>query len=159
MSLAFAHIEYSISTKSLDIFNIGCDGSCKGCCNPEIKSWDINGLNSLQVLKRTEELVDNYGNLITRIFLVGGDPVDCYKHYPEYLGFVKALKTFGKPIYLFTRHAISEIPKELGIVDFIKTGAYMPELKCDNNIQEGIKLATANQELWKVTGELCNMML
>ena len=31
--------------------------------------------------------------------------------------------------------------------DFIKVGAYIPELKTDNNIQQGIKLATSNQKI------------
>ena len=39
------------------------------------------------------------------------------------------------------------IEKEL--CDYIKTGSYIEELKCDDNIQYGIKLATSNQKINK----------
>ena len=82
---------------------------------------------------------------------MGGDPVDCFKHYPEYLDFLIELKKYNKPIYLFTRHELEDIPKELiENVDYIKTGAYIPELTCDDNIQYDIKLATSNQKIYKM---------
>jgi len=150
-TMKFAHIEYSIQTKSIDIFNVGCDGLCKDCCNPEIKDWNLPGQSSEFVLTKVGELISKFNSLIDRIILVGGDPVDCYKHYPEYLDFIIELKKYNKPIYLFTRHELDEIPNELkNMVQYIKTGAYIPELTCDDNICEGIKLATSNQKIYKM---------
>lgn len=153
--LQFAHIEYSLSTRSIDIFSIGCDAnpSCKDCCNPEIKNFNLRGKDALQVISKVVELTTKYNKLIDRIFLVGGDPVDAYFHYPkEYLEFVQELRILDKPIYLFTRYAIKDIPvKLLEVVDYIKTGAYIPELISNNNIQYGIKLATSNQNIYKVS--------
>lgn len=151
--LQFAHIEYSIHTKSIDIFSIGCEGNCQDCCNPEIKRWDLSGLDTVQVVSKVVSLTTKFNNLIDRIILVGGDPVDAYKRYPsEYLSFISQIRTLRKPIYLFTRYELTQIdPILLAQVDYIKTGPYLPELKCDDNIQEGIKLATSNQKIFKIS--------
>ena len=158
--LKFAHIEYSMSTTSLDIFTIGCgNGStdplkcaCKGCCNPEIRDWNLDGLTSAQVLEKVEQLNFKFNKLITRILIVGGDPYDGYLRYPkEMISFLKNLKgALQKPVYLFTRHELVDIKIEIKeYCDFIKVGAYIPELITDNNIQYGIKLATSNQKIYK----------
>ena len=81
-SLQKADIEYSIITKSLDIFTIGCDGHCNGCYNPKRKSWDLKGLSVFEVLDKVMELNSRYDNLIERVIIVGGDPVDAYSKYP-----------------------------------------------------------------------------
>ena len=152
--LQFAHIEYSIQTKSLDIFSIGCDGMCQDCCNPEIKDWGLKGFGPIPILSKAISLSTKYNSLIDRIFLVGGDPVDAYKRYPdEYMSFIIQLKScVTKPIYLFTRYELINIPYELiHVVDYIKTGPYIPELVTDSNIIYGIKLATSNQTILKVS--------
>ena len=150
--LQFAHIEYSIQTKSIDVFNIGCDGHCVGCCNPELKNWNKKGLDLNVVCKKVEQLTKKFSNLVERFLLVGGDPVDAYIRYPEqYTELLFCLNTLYKPIFLFTRHELKDIPKELlQQVDYVKTGAYIPELTVDNNIQFNIKLATSNQNIYQV---------
>lgn len=162
MGLQFAHIEYSITTRSLDIFTIGCSNgstkpeecACVGCCNPEIRDWNLKGFSSEQVLSKILQLDTKFGNLIDKILIVGGDPMDAYCRYREDMtDFLTSLrKITPKPLFLFTRHELNEIPKELlEMVDYVKTGAYIPELTCDDNIQEGIKLATSNQKIFKVS--------
>lgn len=160
--LQFAHIEYSINTKSLDIFNIGCgngsinpkETACKGCCNPEIRDWNLKGYDMDYVLEKVKSLNGTFDKMIDKILLVGGSPVDAYFRYKdEMTDFLKRLKQItDKPIYLFTRHELDTIPRELlELVDYVKTGAYIPSLKCDDNIQMGIKLATSNQKIFKVS--------
>lgn len=160
-NLTFAHIEYSIQTKSIDIFTLGCDGSCKDCCNPELKNWDQPGYVTLQVISKVLSLTTKFDKLIDKFIIVGGDPVDAYKHYPnEFLRFLSELKIMKKPIYLFTRYELPQIDKTLFYyVDFIKTGAYIPELKCEDNISYGIKLATSNQKIFDVSEILHNMSM
>lgn len=152
--LQFAHVEYSISTKSIDIFNSGCDANprCKDCCNPELWDWNQKGLDLNVVCKKVEQLTKKFSNLVERFLLVGGDPVDAYIRYPEqYTELLFCLNTLYKPIFLFTRHELKDIPKELlRQVDYVKTGAYIPELTVDNNIQFNIKLATSNQNIYQV---------
>ena len=164
MSLKFAHIEYSITTRSLDIFTIGCgkgitdlndpdyDG-CKNCCNPEIRNWSLEGFTIPTVVSKVVQLDTKYGNLIDKILIVGGDPLDGYfKYKEEFLEFLKELKTINKPIYLFTRHSLEQIPEELlELLDYVKTGAYIPELTCEDNYFDDIKLATSNQKIYKVS--------
>lgn len=152
--IQFAHIEYSITTRSLDIFSIGCDGFCEGCFNTEVKDWNLDGMSSEQVLKKVDELNTKFDKLIDKILLLGGDQCDLFKRNPiETTKYLKKLKEIvgDKPLFLFTRHEIANIPKELlELVDYVKTGAYIPTLKCENNVQENIKLATSNQKIIKL---------
>ena len=151
--LKFAHIEYSLTTRSIDIFSIGCDGHCEDRCNSEIKNWNVHGLDTLQVVAKVVFLTTRYSRLVDRIILVGGDPVDAYNHYPsEYLSLISQIKTLRKPIYLFTRHELNDIdPILLAQVDYVKTGPYIPSLSCEDNVQYDIKLATTNQKIYKVS--------
>lgn len=153
-NLNIAHIEYSIQTKSLDIFTLGCDAfpRCEGCFNPELWDWNLQGISVQDTLKKVFELNSKFGSLVDRIIIVGGDPVDGYLHHPKDMTILlQELDKLGKPIYLFTRHELDEIPNELkNVVQYIKTGAYIPELTCDDNIQYGIKLATSNQKIYKM---------
>ena len=89
--LQFAHIEYSINTKSLDIFNIGCgngstnpkETACKGCCNPEIRDWNLKGYDMDYVLEKVKSLNGTFDKMIDKILLVGGSPVDAYFRYKD----------------------------------------------------------------------------
>jgi len=152
MELQFEYVEYSMSTRSIDIFNIGCDCKprCVGCFNNELWDWNQKGITYKQVIKKCIELNKQFHRLIDKIILVGGDPVDGYKRYPIYLTFIKELKQLNKPIYLFTHYELNEIPEELlKEVDYVKTGKYIPELTVNDNICYNIKLATSNQKIWK----------
>lgn len=150
--LQIAHIDYSIATKSLDIYTIGCNGKCQGCYNSELKDWNIQGLTKEFTLQRLSELNSKFGKMIDKIIIVGGDPVDAWFNtdgLKELLAGIK--KNIGKPIFLFTRHSLEDIPAELKkMVDYIKIGAYIPELATDDNIQFGIKLATSNQKIYRM---------
>lgn len=152
--LQFAHIEYSIQTRSIDIFSIGCDGFCPGCCNPEIKDWNLAGMSPEHVIQKVHSLYKKFPALIDRILFVGGDPVDAYLHYEnEMINFLVTLRfSVPLPIFLFTRYELEQVPEGLqNLVDYVKVGAYIQELTCDNNVQYGIKLATSNQHIIKMS--------
>ena len=153
-NLQFTHIEYSITTKSLDVFNLGCDAcpKCKGCFNSELWDWNLKGMSVEHTLSKLIDLNNKFDKLIDKIILVGGDPVDAYFHYPnEYINFVKEISKLNKPIYLFTRYGIMEVPSELKkLVNYVKTGSYIPELATNDNKRCGIKLATSNQTIYKI---------
>lgn len=152
IDLQIAYIDYSLDTRSVDIFTIGCNGNCKGCCNPEIKDWNVKGISIYKAIDKTEQLNNDFGNLIDKIIVAGGDPVDAYDKNPEDLLFMlhNIKNKTSKPIYLFTRHKLDDVSQNIkNIVDYIKVGEYLPELTVDNNIQFGIKLATSNQKIYK----------
>jgi len=146
----YSAIEYTLSQKSLDIYLSGCSAEpkCEGCHNPEL--WDFNvGFdieNSYQII---ENYINDYPNLINNIMIFGGEPLD--QDIDKLKEFLVKLQKYNKKIWLFTRHYIFNVPNFIRCVcDYIKVGKYIPILKCDYNIQYGIKLATSNQMIFRL---------
>ena len=147
-----ANTQYTLSTSSLEIFVSGCrEPHCEGCCNPQL--WDFNIGNPWeQELIKIKNKINDFDSMIDNIILVGGDPMD--QNHISLINMLIKLKTFNKDIYLFTKYSINEVPLYIkNLCDYIKCGRYKPELKVDNNIQYGIKLATSNQRIYKVKEE------
>ena len=143
------YIDYSIGTESLDIFFAGCKNKCDDCCNPELMSFD-NGTDYMEWLPKITDYLENYKGLIKNVFLVGGSP----NHQdPEALDTFLAglkLRCQGINIFVFCGEEFVEVqPCFKEYCDYIKCGAYIPSLKCEDNIQYGIKLATSNQKVFK----------
>ena len=143
------YIEYSIATKSLDIFFAGCNNKCKDCCNPELMSFD-SGTDYIGWLPQIDHYLKDYKLLIERIFLVGGSP----NHQdPEQMEiFLEGLRRRcdGIQIFLFCGEELDEVQDIFKKhCDFIKCGAYIPSLTCHDNVQQGIKLATSNQKIYE----------
>ena len=79
--------------------------------------------------------------------IFGGEPLD--QNENELLGLLSDLKHLNKKVWLFTRFEIDEVSESIKFYcDYIKTGRYIPEFKCEDNIQYGIKLATSNQKIF-----------
>lgn len=153
-NLQIAYIDYSTTTRSIDIFTIGCNPPhCKGCHNNEIWDWEQKGLSLTESYLKIKQYISDFDTLIDRIFILGGEPVHAeIKTNNEVSCLINKIKQeTNKPIYLFTRHSLEDVPQSLkDCVDYVKTGAYIPELTVDNNIQYGIKLATSNQKIYKL---------
>ena len=142
-------VDFSMATKSYDIFFSGCaaEERCKDCHNPE--AWDFNCGKDWRywVFKITEDS-RQFGGMFDKFFILGGEPLD--QDRDQFVLFLNFLQNLGKEIWLFTRFEMDEIPAELkGRFDYIKTGRYLPELSTTTNIQYGVRLATSNQEIWK----------
>ena len=126
--------QYTLSRKSLEIYVAGCKGDaryghCRNCHNPE--TWCFNqGTDYNLELPKIKKKVKDFDEMIKRIEIFGGEPND--QDWNELEDFLRELK---------------ELNKEL--CDYIKTGSYIEELKSDDNIQYGIKLATSNQKINK----------
>lgn len=60
----------------------------------------------------------------------------------------------GRKIWMFTRYEFDKIPNKFKkYLDYIKTGSYNPDLKTDDKVVRGVKLATSNQDIWMKTKE------
>ncbi len=146
-----ATTQYSINTKSYEIYLSGCKGSCKGCHNTELKDFNI-GEDLTE--KRLFNLISDillFDTLIDNIFILGGEPLDQNISELEYL-LSTLKKETNKKIWLFTRYELNEIPQNIiQFCDYIKTGHY-DETQKGENIQFGISLPTTNQKIYKIGG-------
>ena len=145
-----SYIDYSPKTKSLDIFVNGCDlPLCNGCCNPELANFN-DGTEMSRWVDKIQDYIGKYDTLIENIFLLGGSfnhqvdiELECF--------FRKNSEAFkNKQIWLFCREELENV-KDIfkQKCHYIKCGPYIPELLCENNIQENIKLATSNQNIYR----------
>lgn len=151
--MKISYIEYSPATNSLDLFICGCNPPhCNGCYNQELWDFNTDGDTVEKAVYDVVNLNHRFDSLIDRILILGGEPLDSYVLYPDdFIEMLSSLQTLvNKPIMLFTRYDLKDIPEEVKKhCDYIKCGRYIPELTTDNNIQEGIKLATSNQMIYK----------
>lgn len=141
--------DYSMQTRSYDIFFSGCSASprCVGCHNPE--AWDFSLGHDWKLSKdKIAKDLEDFRPLIDWVFVLGGDPMDQNKDdFQEFLDFMHTLQV---PLVLFTRYELNEIPEEIvQQFDYIKTGRFLPELSCTGNTWYGVSLATSNQRIWK----------
>ena len=147
-----SYVDYSPATKSLDIFFSGCNPPfCSGCYNSELSDFNC-GTDWRNWIDKIEKYCNEYSGLIDNIFLLGGSPA--HQDLNEMYEFIRILFILiNQKIWLFAREELNEIP-ELFIktCDYIKSGAYIPELKCDDNIinvgKINLKLATSNQKVY-----------
>jgi anaerobic ribonucleoside-triphosphate reductase activating protein len=142
--------QYTLVNRSFEIYLSGCseDPKCLGCYNPEAQNFDIGEKYTQNYFNTIRFKVENFSNLIDNIIILGGEPLDQDKE--EFKLFATDLKKLNKLLWLFTRFEIDEISSEIKkFFDYIKTGRYLSELKTENNIQYGIKLATSNQKIYK----------
>lgn len=148
--MKIASTQYTLKTKSFEIYLSGCSGSpkCFGCYSPELWDFNVGQDVSSEFIGKSIEKILRFSSIIDNIFILGGDPLD--QPPEEIISLAKNLLPLDKKMWLFTRKEIEEIPVEIkNIFDYIKTGRHIPELTSENNIQCGIKLATSNQKIHK----------
>ena len=144
--------QYSLPRKSLEIYVSGCKGDdafghCHNCHNPE--TWDFNqGIYYKDELPKILTKIEDFSSLIKRVEIFGGEPND--QNLEELEDLLTILKNTNKELWVWTRYNLKDCPDfEKKLCDYIKTGEYKESLKCDDNIQYGIKLATSNQKINK----------
>lgn len=145
--------QYTLATKSFEIYVAGCNGSphCKGCHNAE--SWDFNNGEPYneELLNKMLLKIEEFDSLIDNIWILGGEPLD--NNIREVCKMVVDFAFRNKKIWLFTRYSLEEVKNKLKesitLFDYIKCGRYEEDLIANDNIQCGIKLATSNQKIYK----------
>lgn len=143
--------QYYAPKKAFEIYVSGCKAPhCEGCHNPESWRFDNGEIYStLYFLNNIKDHIEDeaYNSLIENIFILGGEPLD--QNINDFSELLFDLSHLNKNIWVFTKYNLNEIPQYvLNYADYIKCGRYKPELKVDDNIQFGIKLATSNQKIY-----------
>jgi len=145
-----AATQYSLKHKSFNVYIAGCDGLCgDGCHNKEI--WDFNKGEKYNLTwkNNVKSKLINFDKIVDKIFIMGGEPL--LQSRNELLSLISFLKMFSNEIWLWTRFELNEIDDGIKcLCNYIKTGKYIEQLETDNNIQYGIKLATSNQNVYKL---------
>lgn len=143
--------QYTLATKSFEIFVAGCSGNprCTGCHNPE--AWDFEQgelFDEFYFYNKVQHKIIEFDTLIDNIMIFGGEPLD--QDLCRLYALLELLKGTGKKIWIFTRYGLDNIPEHIKqMCDYIKCGPYIPDLSTDDNVQYGIKLATSNQHIYK----------
>lgn len=145
--------QYTLATKSFEIYVAGCKASphCKGCHAKE--SWDFNvgKIYTEESLNKMLLKIEEFDSLIDSIWILGGDPLD--NNIREVCKMAVDFAFRNKNIWLFTRYSLEEVKiilkENIILFDYIKCGEYDCNLITDDNIQYGIKLATSNQKIYK----------
>jgi len=139
--------QYTLSHCMFEIYVSGCvKHPCKGCYTTEL--WDTTVgelLNSGRYAVLKEDIMNKL-EMIDCLMVCGGEILE--KPIEEVVELLTFLKQFDKPIWLFTRFELKEIPSEvLDLVDYVKTGMYLEKKRSDDNVQHGYKLASSNQKI------------
>jgi anaerobic ribonucleoside-triphosphate reductase activating protein len=125
-----AGTEYTLESRSFDIFVSGCTRKCPGCFNPEAQEFDFG--ERLVIYDLLKKMVD-CEDIIDNIRIMGGDllcqPEDEAKDFSEVLRLA-----FPKIFFvLYTGAELEDIPEWcFEIFDAIKYGRYVRELHCNN---------------------------
>ena len=142
-------IDYTLKHRSLDIYVSGCNTHCFGCHNEE--SWDFfkGEKYNEEYFTKIKTYITDFNTLIDNIMIFGGEPLDNNVNDLEEL--LNDMKTLEKKIWLFTSKKLMYVPENIkNLCHYIKTGKYIEELTCNNNISFGIKLVTSNQKIHKI---------
>lgn len=140
--------QYNLKRKTLEIYLSGCYGNCLNCQNSELKDFNL-GQDYKNELKKIEKKIKK-SRMVDEIWLLGGDPLD--QNHQELLNFLQFLYTFEKPIWLWTRYELLNIPNNIKkYCTYIKTGFYdqsKPEIYYK---EYDLKLASNNQKIFKIS--------
>lgn len=136
-TVAFQEVPNEVSL----VFNIsGCPYKCKGCHSPNL--WKYKGR---YLSEDFDAVIYQYIDLITCVCFMGGN-----QNMQELKQMLITCKIKGLKTCLYTGcDDIEELSDILEYCDYLKLGSYKHELRTDDNIQYGVKLATLNQKFLK----------
>lgn len=148
INIKLAGTEYVVSGRTFELYTQGCDVRCPRCHNPETWNWNTGKKFPVDDLTKKFEQFDM---AIARFWVLGGEPLQ--QPLVEIIKMLEFLKSFDKEIWLFTSFEMFQVyPEVRKLCDYIKTGMYDVNAGPGDE-QYGVKLATANQKIWKMKGE------
>lgn len=142
--------QYTPQTRSFEIYVSGCSGTphCPGCHNPESWDFDLGDSYNSEYFKKIHSKIFEFDSIIDNVMILGGEPLD--QNFSELLAMLLDLNGIGKPIWIFTRYDLADIPDFVKkYCSYIKCGRYESDLITDNNTAYNIRLATSNQKIYK----------
>ena len=124
-----AGTEYTLESKSFDIFVSGCTRGCPGCFNPEAQNFDFGEpLNNFELFAKINQNI----SVIDNIRIMGGDLL-CQDEYDAMELTVDLKQCFPQKLILYTGADLADIPQWcFNLFNAIKYGRYIQELHCDN---------------------------
>lgn len=142
---------------SYEISVAGCHFHCKNCQNPDLQDFSAGSELNEELLSNLINDIQKYRLKIDNIDIIGGEPLD--QPHDEFVKFLSVLKDkFSElNIWIYTGYEINQVSNDiLELVDYIKCGQYIEELKSDDGFKSeyGPTLVTSNQYIVKCKDEL-----
>ena len=110
--IRIAATQYCLGNRALEIYVAGCKGNphCENCHNPELWDFSIGTLYDEDCKKPIiNKILDNH-NLIKRVWIVGGEPLD--QDHQELYTLLQDMKNTSVEVWLFTRYDLEDVPDE-----------------------------------------------
>ena len=128
-----AGTEYSLDSKSFDIFLSGCTRNCRGCFNKEEQDFTYGEKLTHHKTEILCNKIKHHSIVIDKIRLMGGDPL-CQDE-TELLIFISELLPLDKILVLYTGAEVEEIPDWCyAVFDEIKYGKFILANQCENKL-------------------------
>ncbi len=138
------------------LFISGCKRYCKGCFNPE--AWDFSFGEEFTECTEKEILDSLRPDYIAGLSVLGGEPLESCRELVPFLRRVKEMYP-KKELWLFTGYELEKVvelgkadasvAELLGVIDVIKVGPFVEELK-----EAGLAFrGSSNQKIYRVESE------
>ena len=140
--LGYAIVFQEVYNETTLAFTIsGCPYHCNGCHSQYL--WEYEGDN---LIENMEQIINKYGGYITCVCFMGGD-----QNMNELIKALQICKNIGLKTCVYSGSSdMLKFKDALPYLDWLKLGGYEERLKSYTHIEHGVKLATANQHLYKI---------
>lgn len=140
--IGYAIVFQEVPNETTLAFNIsGCPYHCDGCHSQYL--WVYEGDD---LLKNMSSVIDKYRDYITCVCFMGGDQ----NIYELCLALVYCKRMGYKTCVYSGCNDLTKFQSIFPFLDWLKVGKYDESQKCENHTEYGVKLATANQHLYKI---------
>lgn len=140
--ISYAIVFQEVPNEITLVFNIsGCPYHCEGCHSQYL--WEYEGDD---LLPNLPNVIKKYGSYVTCICFMGGDQ----NMFDLMVALAYCKQHRYKTCVYSGCDKIKKFDSVLEYLDWLKIGRYDKSLKCDNHTEYGVKLATANQHLYKI---------
>ena len=141
--LGYAIVFQEVYNETTLAFSIsGCPYHCNGCHSQYL--WEYEGDN---LIENMEQIINKYGGYITCVCFMGGD-----QNMDELIEALRICKNIGLKTCVYSGSSdMSKFKDALPYLDWLKLGEYNERFSSKSYIEYGVKLATVNQHMYKIT--------